>query len=867
VASLLEREDELVILAEAVEAAAGGRGSTVLVAGEAGIGKTTLVRALRERVAGRAEVLVGACEPLSVPIPLAPLRELAEKAGAADLIERGDDDRLTIARALLRLLADSAPTLALIEDVHWADPLTIDLLRILARRVEEVGVVLVATYRDDEVAANPALSLLLGDLATSPSVKRIELKPLSDAAVKELAGADWRELARATGGNPFLVVESVAAGGDLPATVRDAALARAGRLGPDARSVVDAAAVIGQRMDPSLLRAVVDDAGHAIDEALARGVLVADGPALGFRHELIREALESSIPPPRRHELHARVLTALTSQPGAADSARLAHHAELGGLKAEAARYATLAAAEAESMGALREARLQADRALRLGGDDLEPPERLQLLLRYSRAANFSSPQLDDAVIAAEQAVELSDELGDPRDRARALITLASALWSLERVVEAKAAAEQAVAALESADAPEELARAYSSLLRMEATSFDPEVAIELSERPLALAERAGLDDVRIDVAITLGLAKGHRGDSDALAILADARAAARRAGLAIPVVRNYVNTVYVAVGQRRHDEVDRTTPEALTMLGEYNTPLPAAAIEGFRARSLLDRGRWDEALAIADSDAGVLPAETAMNTAAAALVRARRGDAAAAGQIEHAWEDLCATVDAEGSRHCMVRLALVEAAWLRGDRDAAIAQLEAARAAGVSSRFARAGGELALWGSRHGVELELPGRAPEPVRLELERDWRGAIRAWRELEAPYEAALAAIPGDDHAVRDALATLHRLGADAAAIAFKRERAERGIRPARGPRPSTLANPAGLTRREQEVLRRVASGETNAAIAAGLHLSTRTVAHHVTAILRKLDAPNRVVAIERAREHGLLAQDGTAPPPS
>src|SRR5699024_8244076 len=125
------------------------------------------------------------------------------------------------------------------------------------------------------------------------------------------------------GGNPFLVVESVAAGGELPATVRDAALARAGRLSPDARAVVDAAAVIGQRVDPWLLTAVAEDAGHAIDEALSRGVLVADEAALGFRHELIREALESSIPPTRRHELHARVLTALASKPGAADNARL----------------------------------------------------------------------------------------------------------------------------------------------------------------------------------------------------------------------------------------------------------------------------------------------------------------------------------------------------------------------------------------------------------------------------------------------------------------------------------------------------------------------------------------------------------------
>ena len=152
---------------------------------------------------------------------------------------------------------------------------------------------------------------------------------------------------------------------------------------------------------------------------------------------------------------------------------------------------------------------------------------------------------------------------------------------------------------------------------------------------------------------------------------------------------------------------------------------------------------------------------------------------------------------------------------------------------------------------------LELNARLG--VELELEGDWAAAVSAWREVDAPYEAALAAVPGDDRAAREALTTLHRLGARAAAQAFSRERATRGSRAARGPRRSTLANPAGLTRREQEVLEQLATGASNPAIAATLHLSERTVAHHVSAILGKLEAPNRLVAIERARRRGLLSQ--------
>ena len=858
---LLEREDELGVLAGAVGEAVGGRGCVVLVGGEAGIGKTSLVRALRAELPDAVSFLSGACEPLSVPVPLQPLRELLDAADGRDLTALGSDDRLLLARSLLSALAERAPAVAVVEDAHWADPLTLDLLRILARRLEEAGVAMVVTYRDDEVAANPALGLLLGDLASSPAVRRILLRPLSDAAVAELAaasGLDGGRLLDATGGNPFLVIETIAAGGGLPASVRDAALARAGRLSLAARRVVDVAAVIGQRVEPGLLRAVVGDGSDAVEEALARGVLLADGPVLGFRHELIREALEQSISPPRRAELHARVFSALADPSHRADSARLAHHAEVGGLTDAAARYAMLAAAEAERVGAPHETYRQAERALRLGRD-LQPVERFELLVQYSRAANFANPRLQDAVEAAERAVALAEELDDARRRGRALIALSYALWSMERVIEARNAAEQAVAAFEPTDDIASLAWAYATLMRLDATAFDPAAVVEMAPRGLRLAEEAGLEEIRIDVAVSLGLARGHRGDREALQILADALAAARRGGFTIRMVRAYVNLMNVAVALREHERVDRVAAEALPFLEERHvSALPQTAIKFFRARSLLDRGRWDEALAIAALRKRWWQGEYPVACAIEGLVKARRGEPGAADLLQQAWEGITELVVAESSRHGMIRLALVEAAWLRDDRAAALAELAAARASPAVARFARSGGELALWAARLGVELEVPAGAPAPVSLELEGDWRRAIDAWRDLQAPYEAAVAALAGDDRAAREALATLHRLAAPATARAFTRERAARGARAARGPRRSTLANPAGLTRREQQVLEALETGASNAAIAVALHLSERTVAHHVSAILGKLGAPNRHLAIEQARNRGLLA---------
>jgi DNA-binding CsgD family transcriptional regulator len=168
------------------------------------------------------------------------------------------------------------------------------------------------------------------------------------------------------------------------------------------------------------------------------------------------------------------------------------------------------------------------------------------------------------------------------------------------------------------------------------------------------------------------------------------------------------------------------------------------------------------------------------------------------------------------------------------------------------------------LWALRCGVLLEpLPLGAPEALRLELAGDVRGAQQEWQRLEAPYDHALAALAGPDREAREAMAALQRLGADAAARALSRERARRGLRAPRGARRSTLANTAGLTRREQDVLLELAHGSTNHEIARTLHLSERTVAHHVSAILAKLDAPSRMTAVDAGRRAGLIPQDGPA----
>ena len=251
-----------------------------------------------------------------------------------------------------------------LEDMHWADEGTLDVLRLLGRRMEGVPALAVATFRDDEPGP---LRVVLGELATAIGVVRLELPPLSAEAVRTLAephGVDADALHRSTGGNPFYVTEVLSApAAAIPATVRDAVLARAARLSPPARELLERLAMIPGSAEPEL----IDAADEPLDECLLSGMTRLEGRAVAFRHELARLAVEAEVPPRRRAALHREVLDRLDAR--GADPARLAHHAEAAGDAAAVLRHAPVAGEQAARLGAHREAAAQYARALRWAGD------------------------------------------------------------------------------------------------------------------------------------------------------------------------------------------------------------------------------------------------------------------------------------------------------------------------------------------------------------------------------------------------------------------------------------------------------------------------------------------------------------------
>jgi DNA-binding CsgD family transcriptional regulator/tetratricopeptide (TPR) repeat protein len=837
-----------------------GHGRIVLVAGEAGIGKTALLRRCCAGVNGSARVLWAGCDPLFTPRPLGPVLDLAGVLGGE--LARADCARpWEAAAALLGELA-AGPSVLVLEDLHWADEATLDVIRLVGRRVAEVPVLLVLSWRDDELDRSHPLRIVLGDLPGSDRVTRLALAGLSPRAVAELGGSaavDAGELARWTAGNPFFVTEVLAAGmGLVPRSVQDAVLGRAARLGTAARDLLDAAAVVPGPAELWLLDALAPDSAGALDECLGAGMVVLAGGRVAFRHEIARQVVEESLPPGRRAGLHRAALTALASQ-AAPDLARLAHHAEAAGDAEAVLRFAPAAAERAAAAGARREAADLYARALRFAGA-LEPADRAGLLERFAGEA-FLTSRDQGAAAALREAVEIHRARGDLLRQGDALRQLARQLGKDGALAEARAAMAEAVTVLEQLPPGPELARAYNAMAAALGVG-DDDAALRWGQRALELAERVGCLDAVGDTLNIVGMVELRRGNLDGLARMDRSRELAEQAGDELGVVRAYVHPAAVLAARREWVLADRFIQPGLAFCRDRGLEAWRGWATTLAAEAALARGRWDEAGSTA---AAILawPGEgfSHPHTRVSALVtlarvRARRGEGGYGPLLDEAAAIAKAAPLAQVA--LLIAAARAETAWLEGAPPERIGEeTEPAREPEPADARWWAG-ELEVWRHRAGLDCGDPAGLPEPYRLEITGDAEAAARWWQERGCSYDAALALAGSCDRiAQRRALDMLHELGAHPAGAAVgRRLRAlgEQGV--PRGPRPATAANPAGLTSRQAEVFGLVAAGLSNTEIAARLVLSDRTVDNHVSAILRKLGVRTRGEASAQAARLGL-----------
>jgi DNA-binding CsgD family transcriptional regulator/tetratricopeptide (TPR) repeat protein len=931
-AAFVGRTRELAELEQALEAAQAGSSAAVLVAGEAGIGKSRLASevATRARAAGFDVLLGRSIDLVGTELPYQPFVEALRPLGD---VRRPDEaaagTQLRLFEDTLALLTDRAavaPVLLVLEDLHWADTSTLDLVVFLAHNLAGQRLLLIATYRPDEHSSAERMRRFVGGVRRSGCALSVELGPLArDELTALLAAADdppaaalLDSIVARSEGNPFFAEELlVAAGqtGELPSGLRNVLLQRFARLDSRTQDLLRLAAAAGSDVGYPLLLAVSGvserDVRESLRLAVEHGVLVPDHAAgsFRFRHALLAEAIYATVLPGEREETHAKLADEL-ARSGAGSPAELAPHWAAAGRSREALAASVEAARQAEAVFGLAEAHAQLERALALWQ---AVPDAAQLAgLDLAELCRWTA-ELASQVGAALRAVELARraiELVGDRDLHRAAllnVRLGEYLYETGKDDAAFAALERAVELVPTQPASRERAYALASLAGGLMLAWRYQESMTTAQEALALARAVGAGEAEVRAVTVCGVDLAYLGQAEeGVAQLRRALQLAEKIGDRWGLERVYVNftdTLTMLGRPRESARLGREGLAAMRRCGVYSAVLVSNQVE-----SLLASGEWDEAdrlsaaalrsaassypyavlivRALVETERGELDAARAHLDAATATLREDRGlglyDAWVADLAfwERRWADADASIrkglamagQAEAAqirvqvcaKGLRVQAELAALARARRDDEALGAHLGRAQelltvarraAAEAAANAPNVRGWLALGEAEH-------TRARDEARPDawveaattwdrLERPPLAAYCRWRQAEALVTAGASRTEASAP-LREAHAVAARIGAKPLLreVELLAERARLDLVP---PRTAPADGEAGtrealgLTPREAEVLALVARGYTNREVAEALVISVKTASVHVSHILRKLDAPNRVEA--------------------
>jgi len=873
---LLERERQMQELQRLASRVSSGAGGMALVLGEAGIGKSSLLQAFAAPLKGKFLVLQGACEDLSTPRVLGPLRDFAPALGpdVVCTIDNAGSPDILMPMLLGHLAAQARPVLVMCEDLHWADQATLDLLKYLARRIADQHIMLLASARNDELPPDHAFWRWAGDLPAA-STQRIDLPPLSPDAVAALArdaDCDPSELYRVTGGNPFFLSELLTdcsrVPGHLPASVRDAVWARISRLDAQVRTVLELVSVSPVALEEWLLEALLGEDGHdAIDGSVDSGLLQRASPGLlSFRHELARQAVLSGLRPGATRALHKRLCKALTEQapPHARiELARLVHHATGAQDAHMVLQLAPRAARQAARLGAHRQAAAHLASALQFVDAVGWTGEAAQLYEDWAYEAGLL--RIDDRLIEARlRAIDLWRSVERPDKVGLNLRWLARTHWYRGEAKEAERYGLEAIRTLEQLPNSKELAMAYSMRSQHQLLQDHPASAIEWGRLALELATALDDHDTRVHALTNIGSAKLFLGDDSGQQDLAEGLQCALDQHLHEHAARIYSNWVEYAVVFKQFALAERLLAEGFTYHREHELDAWVHYLTGWQAQFHLDKGEFAQAAALARQVLALPDLSLVMRLPALTVLGrtlSRQGEEDAARCLQEALQWARAT--RESQRLLPVLLALTEAAWQVQDMDSCRRWLDEIGQFDLSGVNAWDLAEVGAWRRRAAIPApvggEQPGRTPPPRAAEAAGNGQAACDAWLALGLPFEAALALLdlPGEAavQAMPKAVALLEQIGAaPAAALARQRARAcgaqAQLPKPRRGPYAAAREHPSGLTRREAQVLELLLDGLSNLEIAQRLCRSERTVEHHVSTLLGKLGATTRLDLLRR-----------------
>ena len=842
---LREREGELAELNGLFDQARGGSGAVALVHGEAGIGKTSLVRVFVDDHLDDAFILSGGCDDLLTPRPFSPVWDMAfDEPFLYGVLEK--NDRPGVFRSVLDLFTRSLrPTIAVFEDVHWGDDATLDLITFLGRRIGQTHTLLILTFRDD-MAAMERLAIPLGALPHD-RLNHLPLAPLSVDAVAALAGQDldgssiW-EVSR---GNPFFVTELISSGGwGIPVSVSDATRARVNRLSDVGRALVELVAVVPGRIEMSVVDKVDPGLRVGLADAEGVGMLKVVGRVISFRHELVRQAVEVDLSGARRTELNLAVLEALEMT--GSDVSRLAHHAREAGDEEAILRILPIAARSAASAGSHHQAMLLL-RALSPFAERMSLEERADY---YDLLAEEEHMTVGGGVEAIRRSIDMRRSLDDPK-RLGWSLQLGAFLAQLDN--DRRTAAQwidEAIPMLEPVGG-DHLAMVYAQAARL-AMSFSAERARSYCD--LALAHGNEISASRASALDTLGAIKAARSYPDGLDLLEESHRIAEESGDVIESSRAAITITISALMWRDIPTAEKWISWAKERAEAIEVGTLDLYVRVLHAELQALMCNWEEAETEANSVSE--NSRTLANARTSALillaqVRTRSGRRGVVSDLRHAWESAKET--GEPPHILRAGAVLAEHRWLGGTVDREMVDelmTEFGQIEGGNDPWLE--GQLAVWLWLCGDIPSIPDHAQEVLRELVSGQWEEAAHWFEGRGDRYYEALALSLGDDDARLRALKILEDVVAHSFATKLRAELKAEGI--SVPPRRSVAArqSPFGLTPRQTEVLKLLREGLSNAQIGERLVISERTVEHHVSAILTRLEVASRREAVEKAQ---------------
>ncbi len=862
---LIERNDFLLSLKKEFKKISSGEGHSFFIIGEPGIGKTSLVKTFLKEIEDNSIQYTGACDSLFAPRPLAPLYDLAlqiNKDWVAE-IESISSRAELFSRFVQELTNTVRPVVVVFEDIHWADEATLDFIKFFGRRVSRMKCLFILTWRDEEINRQHPLRNVLGDLSPG-TFTRLELTPLSKEAVQKLAdekGYNGEDVYSISGGNPFYVSEILASYSlGVPANVKDSILSIYNRLDDEAKKVWDLLSILPEGLEITRLYKVDESWHEAIGNCIAIRILLIKKNKIFFKHELYRRTIEEAHSPFKRIALNKKLLDLfLFSFEESGEIERIVHHAKNANEYKLVAQFAPFAAKQAASVGAHSEASKLFLTAIEYSEEN-DPDQLIRFYEGYTYECYLTN-QINEAIIYSGKLLNIHENKKDIQKTGDRLRFLSRLWWINGDRKKAEEYALKAIEVLKQMPACRPGAMALSNMSQLKMLSDQADECISWGEQAISMARE-------IDDPETLSHALNNVGSmymrKDAtrikgLDLLQQSLAIALKNSFEEHAARAYSNLASGGLEIKEYTLAQKNLEEGLQYCEERNLESWSTYLLACKARYYLESGNWNEAYQLAGNlvnREGSPPIVTIGALIIVATIKMRRGDDDVLPLLTEAKEK--AFVALEQQRIVPALVAMFEYEWLKGKKFIENKELDLAIELIKRTGDKYENGKFSYWLFKSRGQTLPENESFEGYELSTKVKALRAAAIWEQLSCPYEKALALFEGTEDDKRQALIIVQSLGASAVYEKMKMEMRSSGItKIPRGLRESTKNNPAQLTNRELDVLRLLKTGIQNKEIAETLFISAKTVDHHISSILFKLDVNSRTKAVNEANRLGIL----------